>query len=99
MRWRRANQPGGANAGSVFTNPPGDSAGRLIDVCGLKGLRIGTAEVSTKHANFIQADRGGSADDVRRVIDRVRSVVLDVTGIELVTEVRMVGFDGGDVAP
>ena len=99
VRWRRANQPGGANAGSVFTNPPGDSAGRLIDVCGLKGLRIGTAEVSTKHANFIQADRGGSADDVRRVIDRVRSVVLDVTGIELVTEVRMVGFDGGDVAP
>ncbi len=52
------NQPGGANAGSVFTNPPGDSAGRLIDAAGAKGLRIGTAEVSAKHANFIQADRG-----------------------------------------
>ncbi len=64
VRWRRANQPGGSNAGSVFTNPPGDSAGRLIDACGLKGFRIGTAEVSTKHANFIQADPGGSADDV-----------------------------------
>ena len=51
--------PGGSNAGSVFANPPGDSAGRLIDACGLKGFRIGTAEVSTKHANFVQADPGG----------------------------------------
>ena len=93
VRWRRANQPGGANAGSVFTNPVDDSAGRLIDACGLKGLRIGTAEVSPKHANFIQADRGGSADDVRRVMDRVRRVVADETGGELTTEVRMVGFD------
>ncbi len=59
VRWRRANQPGGHNAGSVFTNPPGDSAGRLIDAAGCKGLRVGTAEVSTKHANFIQADDGG----------------------------------------
>ena len=75
VRWRRANQPGGANAGSVFTNPADDSAGRLIDACGLKGLRIGTAEVSPKHANFIQADKGGSADDVRRVMDRVRAEV------------------------
>ena len=50
------HQPGGPNAGSVFTNPPGDSAGRLIDAAGGKGLRLGTAEVSTKHANFIQAD-------------------------------------------
>ena len=83
VRWRRANQPGGANAGSVFTNPAGDSAGRLIDACGLKGLRIGSAEVSPKHANFIQADRGGSADDVRRVMDRVRAEVADATGVEL----------------
>jgi UDP-N-acetylmuramate dehydrogenase len=93
VRWRRANQPGGANAGSVFTNPPGDSAGRLIDACGSKGLRIGTAEVSPKHANFIQADRGGSADDVRRVMDKVRSDVLAAFGVELTTEVQMVGFD------
>ena len=92
VRWRRAHQPGGANAGSVFTNPPGDSAGRLIDACGLKGLRIGSAEVSPKHANFIQADRGGSADDVRRVMDRVRAEVLAATGTELATEVRMIGF-------
>ncbi|MGA2838409.1 MAG: UDP-N-acetylmuramate dehydrogenase [Acidimicrobiales bacterium] len=96
VRWRRANQPGGANAGSVFTNPPGDSAGRLIDACGLKGLRVGTAQVSPKHANFIQADRGGSADDVKRLMDRVRAEVGAATGIELSTEVRMVGFDDGE---
>ena len=58
VRWRRANQPGGSNAGSVFTNPPGDSAGRIIESCGLKGFRMGTAEVSPRHANFIQADPG-----------------------------------------
>ena len=96
VRWRRAHQPGGANAGSVFTNPPGDSAGRLIEACGLKGLRMGTAEVSPKHANFIQADRGGRAGDVRRVMERVRTEVAAATGVELTTEVRMVGFgDGG----
>jgi UDP-N-acetylmuramate dehydrogenase len=94
VRWRRANQPGGSNAGSVFTNPPGDSAGRLIDACGLKGLRIGSAEVSTKHANFIQADPGGSADDVLSVIERVRAAVAEATGIVLRTEVRLVGFPG-----
>ncbi len=92
VRWRRANQPGGSNAGSVFTNPPGDSAGRLIDACGLKGFRLGTAEVSPNHANFIQADPGGSADDVLRLIDHVRSVVADATGVTLRTEVRLVGF-------
>ncbi len=93
VRWRRANQPGGSNAGSVFTNPPGDSAGRLIDACGLKGLRLGTAEVSPKHANFIPADRGGSAADVRALMDLVRSRVAADTGVVLRTEVRMVGFD------
>ncbi len=96
VRWRRANQPGGSNAGSVFTNPPGDSAGRLIEACGLKGRREGTAEVSPKHANFIQVDRGGSADDVRRLIERVRAEVAAATGTELVPEVQMVGFDGGE---
>jgi UDP-N-acetylmuramate dehydrogenase len=92
VRWRRAHQPGGSNAGSVFTNPPDDSAGRLVDACGLKGLRLGSAEVSTKHANFIQADPGGSADDVLALIDQVRTVVAATTGIELRTEVRLVGF-------
>lgn len=93
VRWRRAHQPGGANAGSVFTNPPGDAAGRLVEAAGLKGKRIGSAEVSTKHANFIQADPGGSADDVRRLIDRVRAEVAARLGVELVPELRMVGFD------
>jgi UDP-N-acetylmuramate dehydrogenase len=96
VRWRRANQPGGSNAGSVFTNPDDDSAGRLIDACGLKGFRIGTAEVSTKHANFIQADPGGSADDVLALIELVRSRVAESTGVELRTEVRLVGFPGTD---
>ena len=59
VRWRREHQPGGSNAGSVFTNPEGDSAGRLIEDAGLKGLRLGSAQVSEKHANFIQADKGG----------------------------------------
>ncbi len=98
VRWRRANQPGGSNAGSVFTNPPGDSAGRLIEACGLKGLRIGTAQVSPKHANFIQADPDGSADDVKRLLDHVREAVADATGVVLRTELRLVGFDdGGEV--
>lgn len=94
VQWRRANQPGGSNAGSVFTNPPGDSAGRLIEACGFKGRRERTAEVSPKHANFIQVDRGGSADDVRRLIERVREEVAAATGTGLVPEVQMVGFDG-----
>ncbi len=94
VRWRRAHQPGGSNAGSVFTNPDGDSAGRLIESCGLKGLRMGTAEVSTKHANFIQADPDGSADDVLALIEHVASEVARSAGVELRTEVRLVGFPG-----
>jgi UDP-N-acetylmuramate dehydrogenase len=99
VRWRRANQPGGSNAGSVFVNPPDDSAGRLIDACGLKGMRLGTAEVSSKHANFIQADAGGSADDVAALMAAVRRRVADATGVELCTEVRMVGFGSGGNRP
>jgi UDP-N-acetylmuramate dehydrogenase len=92
VRWRRAHQPGGQNAGSVFTNPPGDSAGRLIELAGLKGHRIGSACVSTKHANFFQADPGGSADDVRALIEEVRRVVAELLGVRLETELRLVGF-------
>lgn len=92
VRWRRDHQPGGPNAGSVFTNPPGDSAGRLIDAAGLKGLRIGTAEVSTKHANFIQADAGGRAADVLAVMDEVRRRVLADAGVDLHAETVLVGF-------
>lgn len=94
VRWRRANQPGGQNAGSVFTNPEGDSAGRLIEAAGCKGLRRGTAAVSDKHANFIQADAGGSADDVFAVMVAVRDAVEEATGIRLHPETRLIGFDG-----
>jgi UDP-N-acetylmuramate dehydrogenase len=92
VRWRREHQPGGPNAGSVFTNPAGDSAGRLVDVTGLKGFRVGTAEVSTKHANFIQADEGGSADDVAALMREVQARVAAATGVHLHPETRMVGF-------
>ncbi|MHB1986865.1 MAG: UDP-N-acetylmuramate dehydrogenase [Acidimicrobiales bacterium] len=91
VKWRRENQPGGQNAGSVFTNPPGESAGALIDSAGMKGFRLGTASVSEKHANFIQADPGGSADDVRRLIDVVQQVVHERAGVDLTVEVHWVG--------
>jgi UDP-N-acetylmuramate dehydrogenase len=96
VRWRREHQPGGQNAGSVFTNPTGepprDSAGWLVDAAGLRGRRRGSAMVSEKHANFIQADPGGSADDVRALIGEVQQLVAERLGVELLTEVRMVGY-------
>jgi UDP-N-acetylmuramate dehydrogenase len=92
VAWRREHQPGGANAGSVFANPEGDSAGRLIDAAGCKGLRIGSAEVSTKHANFIQADSDGSGDDVAAVMCAVRAAVREQFGVNLRAETRVVGF-------
>jgi UDP-N-acetylmuramate dehydrogenase len=96
VRWRREHQPGGQNAGSVFSNPPGgrscDSAGWLVESAGLKGLRIGSAVVSDKHANFIQADPGGSADDVLALIVEVRRRVAEQTGVSLVPELHLVGF-------
>lgn len=95
VRWRRENQPGGQNAGSVFTNPENDSAGRLIDELGLKGFRVGTAEVSTKHANFIQADPDGSADDVFALIREIQLRVATVVGVELEVENRLIGFNAG----
>ena len=93
VQWRRTNQPGGQNAGSVFTNPEGDSAGHLIEAAGLKGHRRGSAYVSPKHANFFQADEGGSADDVRRLIEEVQHRVEQESGIRLVPELRMIGFE------
>lgn len=94
VRWRRANQPGGQNAGSVFTNPAGDSAGRLIDAAGLKGLRLGSAHVSPKHANFVQAEEGGSADDVMNLVEEVQRRVQEETGVRLEPELRLIGFHG-----
>lgn len=93
VRWRREHQPGGQNCGSVFVNPvPGTvPAARLIDALGLRGTRRGSASVSDKHANFIQADPGGSAADVIAMIDLVRQRVADGCGIRLRSEVRVVG--------
>ncbi len=101
VRWRREHQPGGQNAGSVFINPvPGEvSAGLLIDELGLRGLRVGTAWVSEKHANFIQAAEGGRAEDVRAVMEVVRQRVADERGIALRSEVRLIGFEGDDGSP
>ena len=94
VSWRRANQPGGQNAGSVFVNPiPGEvSAGALIDAAGLRGLRVRSAYVSDKHANFIQVDDGGSADDVRALMQIVRDRVAATSGHLLRSEIRLVGF-------
>jgi UDP-N-acetylmuramate dehydrogenase len=92
-RWRRAHQPLGIpSAGSVFRNPAeGPSAGALIDQCGLKGHRVGGAVVSEMHANWILNDRGGTASDVRRLGDHVRSVVERETGVRLAFEVVFMG--------
>jgi UDP-N-acetylmuramate dehydrogenase len=93
VSWRREHQPGGRNCGSVFSNPLGASAGRLIEAAGLKGHRVGTAVVSEKHANFIQADAGGSADDVHRLIEEVQGLVALRTGVQLRTELRLAGYE------
>ena len=90
--WRQAHQPLGLpSAGSVFRNPPGDSAGRLIDDAGLKGRRIGGAVVSEKHANFIVNDQKGTATDVRRLVDLVHAEILAKHGIDLEPEVEFIG--------
>jgi UDP-N-acetylmuramate dehydrogenase len=91
-RWRQAHQPIGLpSAGSVFRNPPGDSAGRLIEATGLKGLRSGGAVVSEKHANFIVNDQKGSATDVRRLAERVQADVEASHGVRLEFEIAFVG--------
>jgi UDP-N-acetylmuramate dehydrogenase len=80
------------NAGSVFRNPPGDFAARLIEAAGLKGLRVGGAEVSNVHANFIVNDDGSAtAADIEQLIHTVQSRVAAATGIQLIREVRIVG--------
>jgi len=89
---RRATQPIGAwSCGSVFTNPAGDHAARLIDSAGLKGFRIGDASVSEKHANFIINHGTARAADIEAVIEHVRGTVQALHGLKLETEVRIVG--------
>ncbi|MCI0679327.1 MAG: UDP-N-acetylmuramate dehydrogenase [Actinobacteria bacterium] len=93
-RWRRDNQPGGTlNAGSVFKNPEGDTAGELIDRLGLKGLRVGDVSVSEKHANFFVAGPGARADDIHRLAMLVKDRVFALTGTILEPEIQFVGFE------
>ena len=79
------------NCGSVFKNPPGDSAGRLVEAAGLKGAREGGAVISLKHANFIENTGGASATDVRRLIERARTAVAERFAVTLEAEVEMIG--------
>ncbi len=99
MERRLTTQPKGVrSAGSTFKNPPGDSAGRLIEECGLKGLREGAAQVSEKHANFIINTGEATARDIRALIEIVRMRVKEKTGVELELEVMTLGFPD-DPAP
>ena len=99
LRWRQEHQPlNRPSAGSVFRNPPDDSAGRLVDACGLKGMRIGGAQISEKHANFIVNEGGATAADIRRLAELARREVGRRFGVDLVFEIHFVG-DWSDWRP
>jgi UDP-N-acetylmuramate dehydrogenase len=89
---RKRSQPTGfPNSGSMFRNPPGDFSGRLIEAAGLKGKRIGRAEISPRHANFIVNLGGGRAADVRALMELARAEVKEKFGVELIPEVHLMG--------
>lgn len=88
---RRRSQPPGATMGSMFKNPPGDYAGRLIEAAGLKGTRIGNARISTVHANFFVNLGGATAADVQALIDLARKRVQEQFGVELELEIELIG--------
>jgi UDP-N-acetylmuramate dehydrogenase len=88
---RRRSQPPGASLGSMFKNPDGDYAGRLIEAAGLKGTRIGGAQISKLHANFFVNDQQASATDIWKLIEVSRRTVLDKFGVNLDLEVEMLG--------
>ena len=98
LRQRISSQPLGLpNAGSVFRNPPGDHAARLIESCGLKGHVRGGARISERHANFIVNPHGvARAADIEALIDHARAVVYEKCGVELVAEVKIVGEPRAD---
>lgn len=88
---RRASQPVEPSAGSIFRNPPGDYAGKLIETLGLKGREVGGAQISLRHANFIVNTGGATADDVTALINLVREAVYRAQAIRLATEILFVG--------
>lgn len=88
---RKATQPPGASMGSMFKNPPGDYAGRLIEAVGLKGARVGGAQISPVHANFFINDEGAKAADVLTLIRMAQKAVLERFGISLELEIELVG--------
>jgi UDP-N-acetylmuramate--alanine ligase len=88
---RRERQPTGRSAGCIFRNPPGDSAGRLLDACGCKGMRVGGAEVSQRHANIFTAAPGTREADLLKLVRQARQRVRDQTGISLELEVQVLG--------
>lgn len=93
-RWRKEHQPGGTlNAGSVFKNPEGVTAGELIDRLGLKGSSVGAVSVSPKHANFFVAGPGATAADVLALVHQVKDTVFQRTGTMLEPEIQFVGFE------
>lgn len=93
-RWRKEHQPGGTlNAGSVFKNPDGISAGELIDRLGLKGTRVGDVAVSEKHANFFVAGPNATSAQIRELVEVVKATVFEREGTMLVPEIQFVGFD------
>ena len=89
---RRGALPSEPNAGSVFKNPPGEFAGRLIEACGLKGARVGGAEISTRHANVIVNTGAATAADVLALMERMRDEVSARFAITLSPEVEMLGI-------
>lgn len=92
--YRKRTQPSAdQSAGCIFKNPSGNSAGRLIDLAGCKGLQVGDAVVSHRHANFIINRGHATADDTLRLIDRIRALVSERTGVRLDLEVRVIGQD------
>lgn len=91
---RRQSQPGGRSAGCAFRNPPGRAAGALIDACGLKGLTVGGAQVSGRHANFVVNAGGATASDIVALLSMVRRKVYEHHGVVLEPEVRMIGDVG-----
>ena len=96
---RRSKTPSGSSCGSSFKNPPGTTAGRLLDLAGLKGTRVGGAVVSERHANYIVNEGGATASDVLRLIHIMRERVLQTFGIELELEVQLVGLSDEGATP